>query len=89
MMISSSYRITSEVWGEVQQALSGFEGGLGQVESAAGVAVDAHALAFGAVESHSGCMEDVCGSIQEAIAGRCRLKLLRKAVITTVAALRL
>jgi hypothetical protein len=41
-------QLQDEVWQEVQQALQGFEGVVGQFEAAAGVAVDAHVSAFGA-----------------------------------------
>lgn len=41
-------QLQDEVWQEVHQALSGFEGVLGQFEAAAAAAADAHASVFGA-----------------------------------------
>jgi hypothetical protein len=48
-------QLIDEVWCEVQQGLSGFEGVLGEYEAAAGVSVDANAAVFG----ESGDYEDV------------------------------
>jgi hypothetical protein len=48
-------QLSDEVWGEVQQGLSGFEGVLGGYAAAAWVSVDVNAAVFG----ESGDYEDV------------------------------